>query len=155
RADNGQIEQVLMNLAVNARDAMPEGGRIRIALSNVDVDGRRWVQLTVSDTGTGMDAETASHIFEPFFTTKGEGQGTGLGLATVYGIVQQSEGTVEVESAPGRGTTFRVRLPEVAPGERRPSDEPQSHQSSAASETVLLVEDDERVRALVGNILRK
>src|SRR5439155_16493406 len=107
RADNGQIEQVLMNFAVNARDAMPRGGQIRIVLSTVEADGRPWVELAVSDTGTGMDAETASHIFEPFFTTKGEGHGTGLGLATVYGIVQQSEGTIEVETGPGRGTTFR------------------------------------------------
>jgi two-component system, cell cycle sensor histidine kinase and response regulator CckA len=155
RADNGQIEQVLINLAVNARDAMPAGGQIRIALSNVEADGRSWVQLAVSDTGTGMDAETASHIFEPFFTTKGEGHGTGLGLATVYGIVQQSEGTIEVDTGPGRGTTFRIRLPEVAGVERREADEVAVKQASTASETVLLVEDDERVRALVRNILKK
>jgi PAS domain S-box-containing protein len=155
RADNGQIEQVLMNLAVNARDAMPGGGQIRIALSNVEADGRPWVQLAVSDTGTGMDAETASHIFEPFFTTKGEGHGTGLGLATVYGIVQQSDGTIEVDSQPGRGTTFRVRLPEVEPAPDHEPDDVASKPASTASETVLLVEDDERVRALVRNILKK
>ena len=155
RADNGQIEQVLMNLAVNARDAMPEGGQIRIALSKVAIDGRPCVQLAVSDTGTGMDAETATHIFEPFFTTKGAGQGTGLGLATVYGIVQQSEGTIEVDTEPGRGTTFRVRLPQVAAGEPSEPEEARDKPPSTASETVLLVEDDERVRALVGNILKK
>jgi PAS domain S-box-containing protein len=155
RADNGQIEQVLMNLAVNARDAMPDGGQIRIALSNVTADGRPYVELTVSDTGTGMDAETATHIFEPFFTTKREGQGTGLGLATVYGIVQQCGGTIDVDSEPGRGTTFRVRLPQVACAEPAAPEEPHGKQPSTASETVLLVEDDERVRALVGNILKK
>ncbi len=155
RADNGQIEQVLMNLAVNARDAMPGGGQIRIVLSNVEADGRPWVQLTVSDTGTGMDAETATHIFEPFFTTKGAGHGTGLGLATVYGIVQQSGGSIEVDSEPGRGTTFRVRLPEVAAVEGGEPGEVAPKHASTASETVLLVEDDERVRALVRSILKK
>ena len=155
RADNGQIEQVLMNLAVNARDAMAGGGQIHIALSNVDVDGRPYVQLAVSDTGTGMDAETASHIFEPFFTTKRLGHGTGLGLATVYGIVQQSEGTIDVDTGPERGTTFRILLPQVPGGDVQPSSAPQAKPSSAGSETVLVVEDDERVRALVSNILKK
>ena len=155
RADNGQIEQVLMNLAVNARDAMPGGGQIRIVLSNVEADGRPWVQLTVSDTGTGMDAETATHIFEPFFTTKRAGHGTGLGLATVYSIVQQSGGSIEVDTGPGRGTTFRVRLPEVAAAEGSEHDEVPPTRASIASETVLLVEDDERVRALVRSILEK
>jgi PAS domain S-box-containing protein len=155
RADNGQIEQVLMNLAVNARDAMPDGGQIRIALSNVTADGRPYVELTVSDTGTGMDAETATHIFEPFFTTKREGQGTGLGLATVYGIVRQCGGTIDVDTEPGKGTTFRVRLPQVAFADVAAPEEPHGKQPSTASETVLLVEDDERVRALVRNILKK
>jgi two-component system cell cycle sensor histidine kinase/response regulator CckA len=155
RADNGQLEQVLMNLAVNARDAMPGGGQIRIALSNVEVDGRPYVQLAVSDTGTGMDAETASHIFEPFFTTKRLGHGTGLGLATVYGIVQQSEGTIDVDTGPEKGTTFRILLPQVPRGDVQPSSAPQAKPSSQASETVLVVEDDERVRALVSNILKK
>jgi PAS domain S-box-containing protein len=155
RADNGQIEQVLMNLAVNARDAMPGGGQIRIALSNVQVDGRPYVQLAVSDTGTGMDAETASHIFEPFFTTKREGHGTGLGLATVYGIVQQSDGTIDVDTGPETGTTFRILLPQVERGDAQPSSAPQAKSPSTGSETVLVVEDDERVRALVSNILKK
>ena len=155
RADNGQIEQVLMNLAVNARDAMPGGGQIRIALSNVEVDGRPYVQLAVSDTGTGMDAETASHIFEPFFTTKRLGHGTGLGLATVYGIVQQSEGTIDVDTGPEKGTTFRILLPQVPRGDVQPASGPQAKPASPGSETVLVVEDDERVRALVSNILKK
>jgi CheY-like chemotaxis protein len=155
RADNGHIEQVLMNLAVNARDAMPGGGRIRIALSNVQVDGRQFVQLAVSDSGMGMDADTASHIFEPFFTTKREGHGTGLGLATVYGIVQQSGGTIDVDTEPGRGTTFRILLPQVAAADAEPTLGVDAKQPSTGSETVLLVEDDERVRALVGSILKK
>ena len=117
--------------------------------------GRGLRQLTVSDTGTGMDAETATHIFEPFFTTKGAGHGTGLGLATVYGIVQQSGGSIEVDSEPGRGTTFRVRLPEVAAVEGGEPGEVAPKRASTASETVLLVEDDERVRALVRSILKK
>jgi CheY-like chemotaxis protein len=155
RADNGHIEQVLINLAVNARDAMPGGGRIRIALANVQVDGRPHVQLSVSDTGSGMDAETASHIFEPFFTTKGEGHGTGLGLATVYSIVQQSDGTIEVDTAPGRGTMFRILLPQVAHVDVPASANARSRPASNSTETVLVVEDDERVRALVCNILKK
>jgi len=124
-------------------------------LANVEADGRPWVQLTVSDTGGGMDAETATHIFEPFFTTKGAGHGTGLGLATVYSIVQQSGGSIEVDTEPGRGTTFRVRLPEVAAVEGSEQDEVAPARASTASETVLLVEDDERVRALVRSILKK
>jgi PAS domain S-box-containing protein len=155
RADRGQIEQVLMNLAVNARDAMPGGGTIRIELSNAEVEGRPAVQLTVSDTGTGMDAETASHIFEPFFTTKGEGHGTGLGLATVYNIVQQSDGTIDVDTSPGRGTTFRILLPQVAAADVPPPTHAMMTPMSGSAETVLVVEDDERVRALVCSILRK
>jgi len=108
-ADPGQIEQVLMNLAVNAKDAMPEGGRLKIETTPIAGAGR--VRLSVSDTGTGMSPEVLTRIFEPFFTTKPEGKGTGLGLATVYGIVKQSRGTIEVQSEPGRGTVFALSFP--------------------------------------------
>ncbi|MBL8753084.1 MAG: PAS domain-containing protein [Planctomycetes bacterium] len=113
RADRGQIEQVLMNLAVNARDAMPNGGRLRIATGGDAVAGA--AELEVADTGVGMSAAVRARAFEPFFTTKEVGRGTGLGLATVYGIVQQSGGTVAIDSVPGAGTTVRIRLPAIVP----------------------------------------
>lgn len=162
RADLGQMEQLLMNLAINARDAMPQGGTLSIVAANVDVaagapagpaPGPR-VVLTVSDTGCGMDAETLSHIYEPFFTTKPAGKGTGLGLATVYGIVQQNEGHIEVESIVNQGTTFRIyfpRLPEAAATRRAPlvpSPEPPQ-----GNEVILLVEDDDSVRRLAQSVL--
>ncbi len=166
RADLGQVEQVLVNLVVNARDAMPGGGKLHIELNNVEFNGSaaggrsgaepgRYVRLSVSDTGGGMTPEIVSHIFEPFFTTKEEGKGTGLGLATVYGIVQQSGGTIEVESQPGAGTTFRIYLPEVTGVEVVPAPQRTVQQTSRGLETILLVEDDERVRALVGSVLTK
>jgi PAS domain S-box-containing protein len=165
RADPGQIEQIIVNLVVNARDAMPDGGRLTIETGNVDPSHSpgwgppnappgRGVCLVVRDTGTGMDSETQSHIFEPFFTTKPAGKGTGLGLSTVYGIVNQSEGHVLVESETGRGTTFRIFLPRV--------DEPASGLSahargapSGGRETILLVEDEEPLRALGRRVLEK
>jgi two-component system cell cycle sensor histidine kinase/response regulator CckA len=162
KADRGQLEQVILNLAVNARDAMPDGGKLVIETSNADPDPRApearpgpHVVLTVTDTGVGMDDETRTRIFEPFFTTKDRGQGTGLGLATVYGVVKQSGGHISVESEPGQGTTFRIYLPSV--------DEPVAEAKEGmapvpaaeeASETILLVEDEEIVRQLVRDTLR-
>jgi len=166
RGDPGQIEQVLVNLVVNARDAMPSGGRIHIELDEVELDGGagesraagatgRYVRLSVADTGSGMTPDVVAQIFEPFFTTKDEGKGTGLGLATVYAIVQQGGGTIEVESQPGAGTTFRICLPQVADLDAVEVPHRDVRPASRGVETILLVEDDERVRALVGSVLRK
>lgn len=163
KADAGQLEQVLMNLAVNARDAMPQGGTLTLATANADleaptnpeIDPGRYVVLTVRDTGTGMDAETRAHIFEPFFTTKGPGRGTGLGLATVYGIIEQSCGHIEVESTLGQGTAFCVYLPRTDEVVQTKKSHPGLHQAPVGQETVLLVEDEGAVRALAGDILRK
>lgn len=165
KADPGQIEQVLINLAVNARDAMPSGGRLNFALANVHLDDShsaplgltpgRYVRLEVSDTGCGMPPEVVSRIFEPFFTTKEEGRGTGLGLATVYGIVQQSGGSIRVESRPGHGTTFQIDLPRCECEEAAARRAPAPIRSNSGSETVLLVEDDAGVRTLVATMLRR
>jgi two-component system cell cycle sensor histidine kinase/response regulator CckA len=182
RADRGQIEQVIMNLAINARDAMPAGGRLLIKTANVsfgavdsaspppvsDMAPGDYVSLLVSDTGIGMDAETCSHVFEPFFTTKGPGKGTGLGLSTVYGIVQSGGGAVHIQSELGRGAIFTVYLPALtsaqaqtdlrldAPLARRPAQIRASAPTSAqhASQTILLVEDQDVVRKLVARILK-
>ena len=157
--DRGQLEQVILNLAVNARDAMPGGGQLTLTTESVDSDGAdalpsgRFVALVVSDTGVGMDAATRERIFEPFFTTKPVGAGTGLGLATVYGVVEQHGGHIAVDSAPGRGTTFRVYLPsmdEPAPQAVMPLVMPRT-----GSETILVAEDDPAVRALATDMLRE
>jgi signal transduction histidine kinase len=161
RADVGLFEQVLMNLVVNARDAMPQGGKVTIETSNinlntpqVDLSPGPHVLLAVSDSGIGMDAETQSHIFEPFFTTKEAGKGTGLGLATVYGIVKQCSGAITVYSEPGRGTTFRIYLPRVDQAIEEVSEQPRTVGSLNGSENVLVVEDDPEVRQLICEILR-
>jgi CheY-like chemotaxis protein len=163
-ADRGQMHQVLMNLAVNARDAMPDGGTIRIATANVvggDVDAASdaqpgpFVSLAVSDTGIGMSAETLQKIFEPFFTTKPLGIGTGLGLATVYGIVQQSDGIVRVASRPGEGTTFRIYLPRIEDAEGVAVVAAPTQEGLLGTETILVVEDQEEVRRLAVGILRR
>jgi signal transduction histidine kinase/CheY-like chemotaxis protein len=162
-ADLSQIEQVLLNLAVNARDAMPGGGRLLLQTADVPGDDRQAqghqapgrVALLVSDSGAGMDAATRAHIFEPFFTTKPTGQGTGLGLSTVYGIVQQSGGTIAVDSAPGSGTTFRIELPLVAAADAAAAAPAPAAQTSGGSETVLLVEDDDFVREMAQRTLAR
>ncbi|HEX9185552.1 MAG TPA: ATP-binding protein [Vicinamibacteria bacterium] len=164
-ADPGQLEQVILNLVVNARDAMPRGGQIALRTANRCLDDTTgaWqpgprtgchAVLAVSDTGVGMDAATQARIFEPFFTTKDPGKGTGLGLSTVYGIVQQHGGFVSVESAPGSGTTFKVHLPHVdsAVEEVEPAGRPA--EPASGTETVLVVEDEDEVRALATEVLR-
>jgi two-component system cell cycle sensor histidine kinase/response regulator CckA len=161
RADPGQIERVLMNLVMNARDAMPRGGTLLIQTRNVgaeetsqnpESDGSACAELLVRDSGTGMSAEVKRRIFEPFFTTKEQGKGTGLGLSTVYGIVKQSGGYVLVESETNRGTTFAVHLPQVHAAEQTPRP-PESARPPRGSGTVLLVEDEDSVRGLATRVL--
>jgi two-component system cell cycle sensor histidine kinase/response regulator CckA len=165
KADQGQIEQVLMNLVINGRDAMPKGGILTIEIANIFLDQAHacqhaemrpgnYVMMAVSDTGLGMEAETQTHIFEPFFTTKELGKGTGLGLATVYGAVKQNGGWIWVYSEPGRGTTFKIYLPQVeqvvdAPDQGR-VDGPPLH----GSETILLVEDQDAIRDVAREFLK-
>lgn len=164
KADQSQIEQVIMNLAVNARDAMPAGGKLRVQTTNVELDqaytrnhpGSKvgsYVMLSVTDTGTGMNAETLAHIFEPFFTTKERGKGTGLGLATVYGIVKQSNGYIWVDSEPGAGSSFRIYLPRHTGQASSEKQRPDSGEHLSGSESILLVEDAEPLRKLAQTFL--
>src|SRR6266851_1021355 len=163
--DPAQIEQVLMNLCLNARDAMPQGGRLIIETQNVEIDQEycrlhayarqgSFVLLSVSDTGVGMDAATAQRIFEPFFTTKETGKGTGLGLATVYGIVKQHEGFIYLYSEPGKGTTFRVYLPATS-GTAEPHQPKHDEQVPKGTETILLAEDNEGLQEAAKEMLEK
>ncbi len=163
-ADPGRLEQVIMNLVVNARDAMPDGGKLTIESGTVRLDesfsARQlgvqpgpYVTLSIVDTGHGMDQETQSHLFEPFFTTKSPGQGTGLGLATAYGIVRQSRGAIAVFSEKGRGTTVRIYLPLIALTEAEPAEERAAQRPSSGAETILVVEDEARVRRLIADVL--
>ncbi len=164
--DPAQIEQVLVNMAINARDAMPDGGTLTIRTANAEIEESdptrdpdtspgAYVRLSVVDTGTGMDAQTAAHVFDPFFTTKEAGKGTGLGLATCYGIVKQARGQITIDTAPGRGTTFHIDLP-VAPNQDQPVDTPDAKaELPTGREIVLLVEDEVQVRKLAATVLRQ
>ncbi|HET6547578.1 MAG TPA: ATP-binding protein [Solirubrobacter sp.] len=158
-ADRAQIERVILNLAANARDAMPDGGALTIETANAEIDDEQVVAhgdgnsgphvlLAVSDTGHGMDAEVTQHLFEPFFTTKAAGEGTGLGLSTVFGVVKQSGGGIYVYSEPGRGTTFKIYLPAVRKP-AAPAQPPSEPEIARGSETIMVVEDDDGVRELV------
>jgi signal transduction histidine kinase/CheY-like chemotaxis protein len=167
KADPAQMQQVLMNVVLNARDAMPNGGTLNIRTCNTttselpsnrpaEIPEGRFSMVVITDNGEGMDAHTLAHVFEPFFTTKAAGKGTGLGLATVYGILRQSDGYIFAESQPGGGTTFRVLLPvsDESPGlERQRSTTAEPRRSGG--ETILVVEDEESVRALVQKVLEK
>ena len=164
KADPGQIEQILMNLVVNARDAMPNGGTIAIETCSVTLDEGyldshwsvrpgQYVMLSVTDTGCGMDEKTMAQVFEPFFTTKMQGQGTGLGLSTVYGIVKQSDGYIWAYSEPGKGTTFKIYFPQLESDAEHAEKTPPAAESDGGSETILVVEDDDSLRKLTTSVL--
>ena len=163
-ADPGRLEQVIMNLAVNARDAMPDGGKLTIETSavtlsenfsarQIGLEPGRYVLLKISDTGVGMDDETQSHLFEPFFTTKKVGRGTGLGLATAYGIIRQSRGAIRFESEAGKGTTASVYLPLALDPSQEKGEILSDRFAPGGAETVLVVEDEARVRKLIVDVL--
>jgi CheY-like chemotaxis protein len=165
KADPGSLDQVIMNLAINARDAMPAGGKLTIETANVELDATyasqhvgvrpgSYVMLAVSDTGVGMSAQTQARMFEPFFTTKQVGKGTGLGLSTVHGIVEQSGGSIWATSAPGQGTTFKVYFPRAVDEANSPV-APSARANLRGAETILLIEDEEPVRAIASTILRR
>jgi PAS domain S-box-containing protein len=166
KADAGQIEQVVMNVVMNACDAMPNGGKLMLETANVSFDeesvGRYpelkpgdYVMLAITDTGTGMSAEVKARVFEPFFTTKDVGQGTGLGLSTCYGIIKQSGGHISVYSEPGRGTTFKIYLPQFEPAAKIPARRLDSPGLPRGTETILLVEDDPALREMAATLLRR
>jgi two-component system, cell cycle sensor histidine kinase and response regulator CckA len=166
KADQSQIEQVVMNLVVNARDALPQGGRLVIETANVNLTpaytlhhpGSRvgpYVMLSVTDNGTGMNLETLTHLFEPFFTTKERGKGTGLGLATVYGVVKQSGGYIWVDSEAGKGSSFKVYLPQIDEPVSTPVPAALPAESFLGAETILLVEDADALRKLAHALLKE
>jgi two-component system cell cycle sensor histidine kinase/response regulator CckA len=166
KADPGQIEQVIMNLAVNARDAMPNGGKLTVTTTNTtldknqlnnfpDMDAGDYVMLAIADTGTGMSEEVKAHLFEPFFTTKPSGQGTGLGLATCFGIVKQNTGHINVHSELGSGTTFKIYFPQVQSALEPLRVHNKPTEAAGGNETVLLVEDEPVVRELAVTTLRE
>jgi len=163
--DPVQLEQIVMNLVLNARDAMPDGGLLNIETGNVDLDEQfarahpgstagPYVKIAVQDAGCGMDSEMLSHIFEPFFTTKGPDKGTGLGLATVYGIVMQSQGYIDVASETGKGSRFTVYLPRVEQPAVEPVAPLKETETTVAQDTILVVEDEESIRTLISTILQ-